>query len=458
MASTVVPVNTMTEMTDQWQETSPGVWQRKACPMECWMRMRSRMDTSDKMHLTLSVTIRLQLAIHPMQFADDLLRAWKTIRRDHGTLASLLDRVNKTWMYIAPNDAEIDIWISETFKIVNEPMTATAVREMIPRLKRPTLYFLIASNEIVLKAPPTHIDHKGILLLAGLLLRHATNPNKTEPVFKSIKLSPPYHKTTCRPANTYSDTKKAVKEMKRYCGDLLSMALPTKIWEFDWPWYKPTETKSCTTSLSEVQTKTMLRLIDQESFRYHHAVHAAIACATKKLNINVDSDKYTGVVYSDARGPYCLTGHPAAFFSRAWFPSIQVTDFKSVMRQFKHDYQMIMLNPVLSNVVDEMVGISISRDQQAEFCTAEALLINLGRLDRFMPNPGCEVKVAELDFHCEVLTPAINVFVFIQQNQLTLKACYNNTYHSEAMVARFLEMVMEELHKGFNLPMYLWAE
>lgn len=135
-----------------------------------------------------------------------------------------------------------------------------------------------------------------------------------------------------------------------------------------------------------------------------------------------------------------------------------MTDFKSVMRQFKHDYQMIMLNPVLSNVVDEMVGISISRDQQAEFCTAEALLINLGRLDRFMPNPGCEVKVAELDFHCEVLTPAINVFVFIQQNQLTLKACYNNTYHSEAMVARFLEMVMEELHKGFNLPMYLWAE
>ena len=211
-------------------------------------------------------------------------------------------------------------------------------------------------------------------------------------------------------------------------------------------------------ALSEIQTKTILRLMAQENFCYHHAVHAAIACATKKVNINVDSDMYTGVFYADGRGPFNLDYHPAAIYSTAWFPSIQVTDFKSVMRQFKHDYQEIVQDPMLPNIVDEMIGISISQDQQAEFCTAEALLTNLGHLERFIPDTGREVEVAELEFDCEVLTPALHVFVYTQRNELRLKACYNDTYHSKEMVTRFLERVMEELHMGFNLPMYLWIE
>lgn len=455
MASTAIPINTMAELADQWRETSPGMWERNACPMECWMRMRSCMNTSNKRHLTLSVTIRLQLAIPPMQFADDLLRAWKTIRRDHGTLASELDRVNRTWKYNAPNDVEIDSWISETFKVVNEPMTVTDIKEMIPSIQRPALYFLPASNEIVLKAPPTHIDHKGILLLAGTLLRHATDPDKTEPVYKSVILSPPYHTTACLPVHTRHDTERAEREMERYRDDLLSMALPTKIWEWDWVWYSPTETKSCVMSLTESQTKTFLRLMAEEDFCYHHAVHAAIACATKKINISVDSDKYTGVFCVDGRGPFNMDYHPATIYSTVWFPSIHVTDFKSVMRQFRHDYQEIAQDPMLPNVVDEMIGISISLDQYEEFCTAEALLTNLGHLERFIPDTGREVEVVELDFHCEVLTPAINVYLYIQRNELTLKACYNDTYHAADMVTRFLEMVMEELHKGFSLPMYV---
>ncbi|KAJ5649506.1 uncharacterized protein N7484_003229 [Penicillium longicatenatum] len=440
-------------MADQWRQTEPGVFQRKACPMERWMIKLSNMGSgSQKQHMSLTVAIQLQMEIAPLEFAAELHRAWLTIRRDHGTLASILDHQTEMWTYNAPNEAEITEWLGETFMAITDPIPGPGILQIFPPPKRPTLYFLLDSNEIVLRAPPTHIDHKGILLLAGTILRHATNPDKVWPVFKWINLSPPYHTTVCLPAHTYYDIAKAEREMTRYLADLPSMRLPTLGLERARSDNSPGETREITMHLSEFQTKHILELIAEEGFHYHHAVHAGIACATKKFHVNDNSDIYTGISYVDGRGHFDLDYHPAAVYSTAWFPSIKVTDFWTVMRQFKHGYQEIAQDPILPNVVDEMINLAIPQMRHVDFCPTEALLTNLGILDRFIPDTGCDVRVANFELRCEILTPAISVFVFFQRNELTLKAFFNDKYHDPEMAFDFLNRVMMEMHRGFDVP------
>ncbi|KAJ5919840.1 hypothetical protein N7454_009675 [Penicillium verhagenii] len=410
MATSAVPSN---RFADQWRETSPGLWKRKMCPMEKWMlKMASDFGPStNKEHLTLSVALTLLMPRLLKTFLPDLERAWLTIRRNHGTLASILNRETETWEYTDPSkEGELKDWVSETFVVTGA--SPYEIREWMPPPRRPTLYVLVFANMMVLKAPPMSIDFRGLMLLAGNLLKLATAADKAYPTWSTVNLSPPYQVHASLPQHTYHDKNRADKHWKEYKSQIPSMQLPTKIPEWQCHLTPPMETKKCVVALDEAHTVAVFEALAKTQTRFYHATHAAIALATKKLNINVDSDMYTGVFYVDGRGPYIAGYHPAVVYSTAWFPKIHVTDFQSTLSQFKHDWQETVRDPMLPNVVDEMIGLALPHVMD-DFSSSEALLTNLGTPSQFISSryPD-DVDVTRIDFYCEILTRAISIYVY----------------------------------------------
>ncbi|KAJ5947746.1 hypothetical protein N7466_000761 [Penicillium verhagenii] len=444
MATSAAPTD---RFADQWWETSPGIWNRQMCPMERWMlKMASDIGPHTKEHLTISVALDLVMSRPMDMFLLDLQRAWLNIRRNHGTLASTLNRETKTWQYIDPRmDGELAKWVSETFVLTAGDVLE--LRELMPPPRRPTLYVLIYSNQIMLRAPPMFIDFRGLMLLAGNLLKLATAAVKEHAVWDAVELSPPYHTLASLPQHTYHDKNKANQHWKEYKSNIPSMALPTKIPEWKCLRTRPGQTRRCIATLDVQQTEELCQELGKTGTHVYHATHAAIACATKKLNVNVDSDMYTGVFYLDGRGAYIEGYHPAVVYSTAWFPMIRVTDFQSTLSQFRHDYQETVRDRKRPNVVDEMIELALPRiGGSDDFVSSEALLTNLGApsqcIQRHYPD---DVNVANIDFHCVILTRAISVYVYEDQQRYTLMAFYNDSYHDDSHVNYFLHLVLKEL-------------
>ncbi|KAJ5516400.1 hypothetical protein N7527_007960 [Penicillium freii] len=438
----------------RWRETAPGLYQRMATPMERWMTMITETGRKfGKEHFVLTVALRLQLEDAFPSFLPELRRAWGVIRQKHASIASFLDRHSGIWTYTAPSKSETTRWLNETFIVIPFGMSVTALRNQTRPPKRPTLFVLPSSREIVLQAPHTSIDGKGLMLIVDDLLRIASSVHQEEPSYSIINLSPSFRVAASLPPVNNDDRRRAAVELQRFLSALPAMSLPMKIHDKRWSDRAPKRTNRIVRALPESETRTLLAVLKTKGLTITHAVHAAIACATKKFNTNPVSEVYAGAFNVDGRNAYGgnTLDHPATLYSTGWFPTIKVSDFSSVANTFREGYTSVQKDVRLSNVIDELIEQAMPFITGSAPSPADALLSSLGVVESVIQHKYSNVEVMDFEIACEVLTPAIDIFLYTWRDHITLAAYFNETYQEAEKVSEFLGTVLDILNVELGL-------
>ncbi|KAJ5395972.1 uncharacterized protein N7487_010275 [Penicillium crustosum] len=428
----------------RWRETAPGLYQRTATPMERWMTMITETGRKfGKEHFVLTVALRLQLKDGVSSFLPELRRAWGVIRQKHASIASVLDRHSGIWTYVATSKSEIARWLSETFIVIPFGMSVTALRNQTRPPRRPTLFVLPSSEEIVLQAPHTSIDGKGLMFIVDNLLSIASSVHQEEPSYNIINLSPSFRVAASLPPSTTT-----IGDEQQW-----TMSLPMKIQDKRWSDRAPKKTNRIVRALPESETRALLAVLKTKGLTITHAVHAAIACATKKFNTNPVSEVYAGAFNVDGRNAYGgnTLDHPATLYSTGWFPTIKVSDFSSVANTFREGYTSVQKDVRLPNVIDELIEQAMPFMTGSAPSPADALLSSLGVVESVIKHKYSNVEVMDFEIACEVLTPAIDIFLYTWRDQITLAAYFNETYQEAEKVSEFLGTVLDILNVELDL-------
>ncbi|CEJ57916.1 hypothetical protein PMG11_06592 [Penicillium brasilianum] len=440
-------------MDGQWREAAPGSYQRIATPMERWMAMITQTGHElDQEHFVISVTLQLQVQEGLSAFVPDLRHAWGILRQQHSSIASLLDRKAGIWQYVVPTPDDVESWFTETF-IIGPSATATGpMPSQAHPPKRPRLLVLPATSEIVFQAPHTVTDGKGLMLIASELLRIATASPKAPPSYDAINLSPPFSVAVGLPPVNEDDMRRAASDLERFLSALPAMILPTKTTTAAVSKRRPARTKHVSREISEHDTQSLLSRLKQRGLTVTHAVHAAIACTTQRFNINPFSNIYAGALVLDGRSVYgdersCVK-HPASLSCTGWFPTVQVSSFESTAEAFKTEYTKFQRDRRLPNVVDGLIiQVMPLLSGSAPSSGADALLSSLGLVESVIHHNYSSVEVLGFEIGCEVLTPAIDIFLYTWRDRIRLAAYYNENYYEAEMVEQFLGMVISILKR-----------
>ncbi|CAI7625520.1 unnamed protein product [Penicillium manginii] len=438
----------------RWRETAPGLYQRMATPMERWMTMITETGRKfGKEHFVLTVALKLQLEEGVSSFLPELRRAWSVISEKHASITSVLDRRSGIWTYIAPSKFETTRWLSETFIVIPFGMSVTALRNQTRPPKRPTLFVLPSSGEIILQAPHTSIDGKGIMLIVDELLSIASSMRQEGPSYNTINLSPPFRVAASLPPVNNDDRRRAAMELQRFLSVLPAMSLPMRIKDGRWSERAPKRTDRVVRALPESETWTLLAVLKTKGLTITHAVHAAIACATKEFNTNPASEVYAGAFNVDGRNAYGgnTLDHPATLYSTGWFPTIKVSDFWSVAKEFREGYTSVQKDVRLPNVIDELIEQAMPFMNGSTPSPADALLSSLGVVESVIQHKYSNVEVLDFEIACEVLTPAIDIFLYTWRDRITLAAYFNETYQEAEKVSEFLGKVLDILNVELDL-------
>jgi hypothetical protein len=438
----------------RWRETAPGLYQRMATPMEQWMTMITETGRKfGKEHFILTVALKLQLEEGVSSFLPELRRAWGVISEKHASITSVLDRRSGIWTYIAPSKYETTRWLSETFIVIPFGMSVTALRNQTRPPKRPTLFVLPSSGEIILQAPHTSIDGKGIMLIVDELLSIASSMRQEGPSYNTINLSPPFRVAASLPPVNNDDRRRAAMELQRFLSVLPAMSLPMRIKDGRWSERAPKRTDRVVRALPESETWTLLAVLKTKGLTITHAVHAAIACATKEFNTNPASEVYAGAFNVDGRNAYGgnTLDHPATLYSTGWFPTIKVSDFWSVAKEFREGYTSVQKDVRLPNVIDELIEQAMPFMNGSTPSPADALLSSLGVVESVIQHKYSNVEVLDFEIACEVLTPAIDIFLYTWRDRITLAAYFNETYQEAEKVSEFLGKVLDILNVELDL-------
>ncbi|KAF7712529.1 Uncharacterized protein PECH_003068 [Penicillium ucsense] len=437
----------------QWHQAEPGVYQRTATPMERWMTMVTQTGhESGKEHFIISVALRLQVPEEFSAFVPELRRAWGILRQRHSSIASLLDRRAGIWRYVVPTPEDIDDWFTETFIVAPSAMATGPFPSPAHPPKRPRLLALPSTSQIILQAPHTVTDGKGLMLIASELLRITTASTKAQSSYEAVNLSPPFSVAAGLPPVDENDMRRAASDLEHFLSALPAMALSTRIAAGDVRERHRARTKHVLRAFSEHDTQSLLSRLKQRGLTVTHAVHAAIACTTKRFNINPSSDIYAGVLVLDGRSLYQdesnALKHPVSLSCTGWFPTVKVSSFESTANAFKAEYTEIQRDRRLPNVIDGLLMQMMPfLSESAPSSGADALLSSIGVVESVIHHRYSSVEVLDFEIGCEVLTPAIDIFLYTWHDRIRLAAYYNESYYEAETVIQFLAMVISTLRR-----------
>jgi hypothetical protein len=130
---------------------------------------------------------------------------------------------------------------------------------------------------------------------------------------------------------------------------------------------------------------------------------------------------------------------------------VRVSTFESTAQAFKTEYTNIQRDRRLPNVVDwlitQVMPLLSGSAAPSSGGGGDALLSSLGVVESVIRRRYSSVEVLEFEIGCEVLTPAVDIFLYTWRDRIRLAAYYNESYYEAETVVQFLAMVVSKLER-----------
>lgn len=493
----------------EWREAEKGVWRREADEAELFYHSLSKhwAGTGRSFfhmtgHMVLQVPVQDEQSVDTVgeQLDAALQKAWVTLRYDHPCIAAQikLDPVDGKYYKVYPVDSES--WVEDTLKRELTPQSgAQWANNDPPAPSLPTLTVLSPSStdnklvrrDLVLRSPHDIIDGIGTLMLFDNYVRHAseayaqgnayTIPSlNDDAVIKN--LSPPLRVAANVPPEPSDDIKARnasidEKQKAGLWGNLEPLGVPCKT-----DVKIPGVHKRVEHGLSPEATKQLVEICKKHDVTPTMAFHAAIPTVVRDL---VDrgsmnrSVRYISYLLRNERAscspPYNGKAHPTGVYHSASSDKMAVDlevprqgtnvsdedrqkEFKVALGTAREFYTSVRYDRHHKDLVPFIFARGICPlpstadakpppiPDQAE--TAPVSISSMGVIDKVIENKRGDIEVHDPWVTGEELRNGLGLFLGTYRGSLTVSAAYNDAWHDEAEIQRFLRQVIDIVNLG----------
>lgn len=422
----------------QWKGTSPGHYERDMDDVESFYAFVASGGFSiGKEQWAITAGIKIEFE------SEDLIaivrQAWTTLRYKCPSLATTTEG-NKRVYQVASN-IELERWLEETFIVDDITLNAKQLFSKLRPVKQATLYILLKSNEIVLRASHDRIDGIGTILFFDHLLRIMSSPQKIEFGDEAKNLSLPLKIA----ANIQNATQMQVDKIKKYMNKWVSNfpSIGLKIDNVD---KLPGAIQVQHITLSKNETTNIIASAKKRGLTPTHVVHAAAIFATKKHGKNGEDTNYLSFGNFNLRTRCHVNKHPVTTYSTGWPLIVLPSDFINTAYQLKEFYIGFLEDqdslPMLTPFTAELKSIFSTPPNSPP---SEPIISSLGIINSRLQETYDLIKVKDFWLAVDMLTPQVEIYVWTWQGKMTFEACYNETYYQNETVEKFLLQIKEIL-------------
>lgn len=493
-----------------WQETAPGKYERNVDELE------QLYTTLAKMHegtghtffaITACVTLKAptsnskslpQLEAH---IEKALRHSWKQMRYDYPTLTApvVYDSDTKSCkkVYQSPQSAsEINDWLEETFKIIDNGQNGQEFANSDPPVGRFATLYLVTpphdyhqseiTKELVFHSPHDLIDGVGTLLLLDNLIRVAaeafsTVNTQSEVLFgdESKNLSPHLRVAASIPSTRNAAQEKKLQEIQSANAyarkDVEILTLPFNLTP------EIGNSTRVAINLSLTDTQAVLERCKALGVTPTHAFHAGIALALRDLQTKGQEERrarYIGYSLINLRKwckePYNSPKHAATVYHSASAVSLAVDVVIPSVEQSRLASKNSNAFELALNQVRDFYK---SWTPDVDFLSMVPFIAT-GKLPPYSPETGPvpppdrspSVSLSSMGILDQIIKPqqgsfkvedpwvigaeyrsALGLFLSTWKGVLCLGAGYNSAYHTKDEVLRFLESVKEIVLAGLEV-------
>ncbi|PVH69412.1 hypothetical protein DL98DRAFT_661699 [Cadophora sp. DSE1049] len=494
-----------------WREVSPGRYERNIDEAEqFYTSMAKTYEATGHTYFAITAYTGLSISTSSASEGSDLdarveraLRwAWKKLRHDCPTLAAPVayDHPTKRCkkVYKTLRDAqEVDAWMSETFKLVDDGHTGEAFANADPPVGRHATLYLITPPEAIPSEKQTFrrdilfrshhdlVDGIGTLMLLNNLLHHAATAFEaaTEVPIEfgdeSRNLSPPLRIAAGIPQSSSIDQKSKLAKVQS-----INCAARAGAEAFSLPFTSAVQTpgnsQRAAIHFSSRESKSILTKTKSLQATVTQVFHAAIALAVRDLQAKTSQargGRYFSYSLINLRHccipPYHKPRHAASVYHCVsanhlvvdlTVPAESVTPTEQTpeeflttldqVRNFYHnatiDADYLSIVPSLFTAVTPDYPVS-SGDVPAPNQSPSVSLSSMGVVDRIVQPMQGPFEVIEPWVMGAEYSTGIGAFLGTWNGVLCLSAGYNEAFHSEAEVLDFLERMKQIVIEGLEI-------
>ena len=454
---------------NEWHQTSSTTYARPLDSLESFFNVVHTAGAEFGLqHWALSSGIKI--CTSSPTFVSDLRDIWAILRYSSPILACEIQDGQMIY-HVPSSESDLSEWLKETFIVHATATSAREVYGMTPRpLTRVVCHILPLTQEILLQGTHAHLDGLGVVTLFDNLLRLLASPStlRQQPIFGDEA------KNLLPPLSTMTNALPTPQQMKRWKRDLNAWvgAMPTFRLGASNTDRIPGRSRLTSLEFTPVSTSAIVGACRKNNLTVTHALQAAIALATHSHGSpqlpNLQKTFATFAIYnarppilssnfyksSELVGPHLNAGLALYKVGSFFDTAASVRDTFSSHRE--HKFALATFHSFCTDIPPILAT-------PTPIPSAAPVLSSFGNLDaRLQHRYSYEVKEIDdekqnevecLDFWCTLdeVTPDVYVGMWTFRGRLRLEVGYNEVYHTEESIQRFLGAVKEEVEKGLEL-------
>lgn len=464
-----------------WTEKE-GIWCRKLGSMESFYLA---MATPEGQPVHWMVACCVDIAYHGPDMANtenSLRQAWRTVSRDLSSVAVVADPASQELVF-DKEFAEKD-WLQKSFQVRDH----TSADELLSELKSQfhiTLHFLRRTNQLVIQAPHTLIDGRGILYLYDALFKALSGqvPQQpgTGPEAGSPNLAKPYDEWL---GMSTSPSEKNFKDAQVLFHRVLQQKKPIQLPGIDFA-APPGKSVHKDLALTQETTTAIVKACKQQGISVTSALHAALARATQVSGL----ESIRGPKHPHANMPHFLlqkiqlaAGEEGTTYVsvttidlRRYFPTAFVphqhsigslecgipfaadlssdetfeTLSKSLHDQYKAPFAFAnndfnFLTPLTSATTQMLAKGDVPPSSTPS-------VSSMGIVDRVLQSRYGYWEIKDFWVTSTMLTGDFQMYFWTFRDRIKFSACYNEAFYEIEKVEQILDSTRHEVLRGLGL-------
>ena len=494
-----------------WREVAPGRYERYIDEAEQFYTSMAKTYEATS-HIYFAITAFTGISISRSSASEGIdvdariekaLRwAWQKLRHSHPTLAAPVEYDHRTKrckkVYKTLRDAqEVDDWMSETFKLVDNGQTGKGFANTDPPVGRyATLYLIVPPNDcsseeqisrrdILFRSHHDLVDGIGTLMLLNSLLHHAAAAFEAATELpiefgdEYRNLSPPLRIAAGIPQSPSLDQKsklakvQSINNSAKLGAEVMSLPFSSDL-------SLPGNSRRAAIPFSSQESKSILAKTKSLQATVTQVFHAAIALAVRDLQRKSNQPRqgrYFSYSLVNLRHccipPYHKPRHAASVYhcvsanhlvvdlavpAEPMTPTGQTAkEFLTTLDQVRNFYHNATIDADYLSIVPSLFTSvtpeypTTSSDIPAPNKSPSVSLSSMGIVDRIVQPQQGPFEVMEPWVMGAEYSTGIGAFLGSWNGVLCLSAGYNEAFHSEVEVLNFLESVKRVVIEGLEV-------
>ncbi|KAJ5321976.1 hypothetical protein MYU51_002663 [Penicillium brevicompactum] len=492
-----------------WKETKHERWERDIDEAEqFYTTLARRFEGTGRSFFAMTAYVSFSVSeeISSQDTITALKKAWLQLRYEHPTIASWVEyqseskRCKKIYeTFQSDHTVSHQAWLDETFRIVSNGQTGKEWCNSDPPVpKLPTLFLIRRTNspdncqaDVVLRSQHDIVDGMGSLHILNNLFKYASlfleNPNTPLPKFgtECKNLSPPLRVAASIPTSLEKKQELRLKKVSETNASIREGIEIAKL-PFRQGQEAPGRHQRVELNLDLEQSKNILRAIKSIGASVTHVYHAAIALVLRDLQYRGTSKRKVRYInYSlinerpNCKEPYSTPQHAATVYHSVSGASLVIDmdvpsdagdqehdvvkapreEFLEIVEQIKEYYLRIRDDKEHISLVPHYWALSTPAYPAgpevppipAQNEAPSVSISSLGMVDHILKPSHGQFELESPWVTGEELGRGFGLFLGTFRGRMCLSAAYNDAWHDENEVSKFLRDCNELVALGLGV-------